>query len=382
VTLVDHHCHGVVRRLLDRAGFEALLGEGGAPPPGTTNFDTPLGLAVRRHCAPLLDLAPHAPPEEYLARRADLGTAEVTRRLLRAAGTGVFCVDTGHRAEELLSPAELAAAAGPAAIGREVVRLETVAAVVARGGAGQFGRRYGEHLAAVVAERGAVAVKSIAAYRGGLEITASPPGPAVVVRAVDRWLARGRPPADPVLDSALVWAAVELGAPIQFHVGYGDRDLTLHRSDPSLLTTFLRAAPAGVPVLLLHCYPYHRSAAYLAGVYGNVYLDVGLALNQVGPVRARAVLAEALEGVPFGKMLYSSDAYGLPELYALGSLVFRRSLGQVLDGWVSAGECTAADARRISALIGSGNAERVYGLPVITGEWSPPSPVPPVRGGR
>jgi hypothetical protein len=363
VRLVDHHCHGVVRRDLDRAGFEELLSEGGAPPPGTTNFDTPLGLAVRRHCAPLLDLAPHASPGEYLARRADLGTVEVTRRFLRAADTGVFCVDTGHRPDELLSPAELAAAAGPAAVGREVVRLETVAAAVARSGAGGFVRRYAEHLAAVVADTGAVAVKSIAAYRGGLELTAAPPSGPAVVAAVDRWLAGG-PSGGPVLGSALVWAAVDLGLPIQFHVGYGDRDLTLHRSDPSLLTAFLRAAPAEVPVLLLHCYPYHRSAAYLAGVYGTVYLDVGLALNHVGPVRARAVLAEALEAVPFGKMLYSSDAYGLPELYALGALTFRRSLEQVLDGWVSAGECSPADTRRIAERIGAGNAERVYGLSV------------------
>jgi hypothetical protein len=360
VPLVDHHCHGVVRRELDRPGFEALLSEGGAPPPGATNFDTPLGLAIRRHCAPLLDLAPHAAPEEYLERRADLGAAEVTRRFLRAAGTGVFCVDTGHRPGELLSPAELAAAAGPAAVGHEVVRLETVARAVAADGARGFGRRYPERLAAVVAGTGAVAVKSVAAYHGGLELSAAPPGPAVVVRAVDRWLGGGA--ADPVLGSALVWAAVELGLPIQFHVGYGDRDLVLHRSDPSLLTAFLRAVPATVPVLLLHCYPYHRSAAYLAGVYGNVHLDVGLALNHVGPVRARAVLAEALEAVPFGKMLYSSDAYGLPELYALGSLVFRRALADVLGEGVAAGEWTATDADRVARMIGAQNAERVYRL--------------------
>jgi predicted TIM-barrel fold metal-dependent hydrolase len=370
--LVDHHCHGVVRRDLGRAGFEALLSEGGAPPPGATNFDTPLGLAVRRHCGPLLDLAPHAPPEEYLERRADLGTGEVTRRFLRAAGTAVFCVDTGHRPDELLSPTELAAAAGPAAVGREVVRLETVARVVARDGAAAFARRYPERLAAMVAQTGAVAVKSIAAYRSGLELTAAPPSGPAVTAAVDRWLAGG--PVDPVLDAALVWAAVELGLPIQFHVGYGDRDLTLHRSDPSLLTAFLRAAPADGPVLLLHCYPYHRSAAYLAGVYGNVYLDVGLALNHVGPSRARAVLAEALEAVPFGKMLYSSDAYGLPELYALGALTFRRSLERVLDGWVSAGECTPADTRRIAELIGSGNAERVYGLTAAPRRAAAPRP--------
>ena len=62
--LTDHHCHGVARGDLDREGFEALLSEGGPPPDGVTNFDTPVGIAVRRHCAPVLDLPAHAPPEE------------------------------------------------------------------------------------------------------------------------------------------------------------------------------------------------------------------------------------------------------------------------------------------------------------------------------
>ncbi|MEV4258043.1 amidohydrolase, partial [Spirillospora sp. NPDC049652] len=57
--LIDHHCHGVVRRDLDRAGFEALMTEADGPGPlGGTLFDSRVGLAVRRWCAPVLDLAP------------------------------------------------------------------------------------------------------------------------------------------------------------------------------------------------------------------------------------------------------------------------------------------------------------------------------------
>ena len=71
---------------LDRAGFEALMNEAAGPPPlGTSFFDSMLGLAIRRCCAPLLDLEPHAPAEDYLARRRELG-AEASRRLLAAAG--------------------------------------------------------------------------------------------------------------------------------------------------------------------------------------------------------------------------------------------------------------------------------------------------------
>jgi hypothetical protein len=361
VELFDHHCHGVVRGDLDRVGFEALLSEGGAPPPGLTNFDTPLGFAVRAHCAPVLDLPRHAAPADYVARRVELGTAEVTQRFLRAAGTATFCVDIGFRGDELLTPAELAAAAGESAVGRTVVRLEAVAEGLAGAvGPGEFRARYAEELAAVVQATDAVAVKSVAAYRCGLQLTTAPPPPAVLAEAVAVWQRGGYRLDHPVIVSALVWTAVEQGLPVQFHVGYGDRDVTLHRSDPSLLTGFLRAMPRDVPVLLLHCYPYHRTAGYLAAVFANVYLDVGLALNHVGPARSGALLAEALDAVPFAKTLYSSDAFGLPELYALGALAFRRGLAEVLDARVAAREWSRADADRVARLIGSGNAERIY----------------------
>src|SRR3954452_11716223 len=104
--LVDHHCHGVLRADPDDADFEAMLTEGG-PAPGQTNFDTPVGLSVRRHCAPLLDLEPFAAPAEYLRRRRELGAAEVNRRFLSATGTTVFGVDTGLDPGGLTGPGEL-----------------------------------------------------------------------------------------------------------------------------------------------------------------------------------------------------------------------------------------------------------------------------------
>ncbi len=343
------------------------MSEGGAAPAGLSNFDTPLGAALRRHCAPVLDLDPYATPEEYVHRRAELGASEVTRRLLRAAGTATFLVDTGFRGAELLSLSELAAAAGGTT--REIVRLETVAESVAERGveAGEFAESYVLALAETVAAAGAVGVKSVAAYRIGLDFDSAAPARQEVKAAAGSWLDRGPAAggwrlADPVLIRAALWSAVELGLPIQFHTGFGDRDLTLHEVNPGLLTGFIRAVPDRVPIMLLHCYPYHREASYLAAVYPHVYLDVGLALNFVGPARAGAVLAEAMDLAPFTKMLYSSDAFGLPELYFLGALSFRRGLDELLAARVEAGDWTATDAERIAARIGSDNAVRVYGL--------------------
>jgi predicted TIM-barrel fold metal-dependent hydrolase len=168
--------------------------------------------------------------------------------------------------------------------------------------------------------------------------------------------------ADRVLHAFGVWAGVDLGLPIQFHAGLGDADVDLHRCDPSLLTPLLRALePTGVPVMLLHNYPFHRTAGYLAQVFGNVFVDVGLATHNVGR-SAPALIAEVLELAPFGKFCFSSDAYGLPELYHLGALLFRQGLSRFLRAGMADGAWTDIDAARITQLVGGDNARRAYRL--------------------
>jgi predicted TIM-barrel fold metal-dependent hydrolase len=363
--LVDHHCHSVVGADLDAAAFGALLTEARAPATGADPFDSLLGLAVRRECAPVLGLSPHAPPEEYLARRAELGAAEAGARLFAAAGASTLLVDHGYRGAELLDVPALGALANAGV--REVLRLETVAESVAgRARAGELPvDGYPEAVAAAVSEgaRGAVGCKSILAYRHGFDVEPTRPSDVEVAFAADRWLRRGGGALhDPVLLRHVLWCGVDTGLPLQLHTGFGDPDEDLHRANPVLLAGFCRAtAGTGTPVVLLHCYPYQREAAWLAQVFGHVYFDVGLASTYVG-FRASQLLAEALELAPFGKLLYSSDAFGLPELYLVAARAFRRSVREVIGGWVRSGESSEPDAERVAAMIASGNARRLYGL--------------------
>jgi len=372
--LVDHHCHGV---LAASGPIEPLLNEGdGAAVAGGMALDSLAGLALRKWCPPLLGLPAHAPAADYQARRDALGGPEVNRRFLRACGLAALCVDTGYSPAALLSPAETASFAGAAAF--EVVRLEQVAESL--GQADVTAEGFPDAYRAALAARfdspaigvPAVAVKSIAAYRVGLALEGRRPADAEVTRAVARWL-DGRdgesgtsPPArlaDEVLHRFFVWCGADLGVPIQFHVGYGDRDVDLHRCDPLLLTDLLRALePTGAPVMLLHNYPYHRQAGYLAQVFPLVYADLGLATHNVGS-RAAQVIAEALELVPLRKFLFSSDAFGLPELYYLGTLLFRQALSAFLRARLDADDMSYADAERITGLIASENARRAYRLP-------------------
>jgi predicted TIM-barrel fold metal-dependent hydrolase len=113
--------------------------------------------------------------------------------------------------------------------------------------------------------------------------------------------------------------------------------------------------------MLLHNYPFHRNAGFLAQVFDHVFVDVGLALNNVGS-RAPAVLAELLELAPFGSVLFSSDAFALAELYRVAVTLFRRALGEFLDAGLRAELWTATDAERIAGMIGTENARRAYRL--------------------
>jgi uncharacterized protein len=406
--LVDGHCHSVLGGELDPAAFALAATEADAAPlPGISLLDGPLGLAIRRWCAPPLDLQVGLPMDRYLARRAELGADEVRRRLLGAARLSHVLVDTGLDGPELIPPADLGRAAGAEV--REVVRLERVAEHLADEGvsADGFASAYREALARATVD--AVATKSIVAYRVGFDIDFARPTPAEVRVAAGRWLARTGPaqggpvrggtagagpvregttgpgpvrsdpagagpgqggPAgagrarldDPLLLRFVLWCAIDRGLPLQIHTGFGDRDLRLAASDPASLQGFLAAAePSGVPVVLLHCYPYHRQAGWLAQVFPHVYVDVGLTVGQVG-ARADAVLAEFFELAPFGKLLFSTDGYGLPELFLVGAAQFRHSLSRLLTAWVHDGAMPATDASRVAAMVGRDSARRLYRL--------------------
>ena len=289
----------------------------------------------------------------------------MNRRLLAATGISWYFIDTGYRGGELLTPEQMAEVSGQSA--REVVRLEAVAEQLAGTdvSADSFAVAYASSLAK--AAQGAVGLKSIMAYRFGLDFDPERPARRDVTRAAGDWLRRCAEDGqarldDPVLLRHVLWAGVDLGLPLQFHVGFGDSDIVLHRCDPARMTGFIQAVqPLGTQVMLLHCYPYHRQAGYLAHVYPHVWFDTGSAVSH-GGLGSLQLIRESLEVAPFDKVLFSTDAFGLAELYVVATALFRRALGRFLDAGIADDDWTADDAARIAAAIGAGNAARAYRL--------------------
>ncbi|VEG55327.1 TIM-barrel fold metal-dependent hydrolase [Mycolicibacterium aurum] len=357
VQLVDHHVHGCWLDTVGRARFENALNEANTEPLAEfdSGFDTQLGFAVRAHCAPHLGLDKHAAADDYWARRSTVAEREVAQRFLAEAQVSDWVVDTGFAS----GVADLEELAG-LGVGRvhEVIRLESIAEQAAAA-AGDYAAAFDD----VLAEQGrtAIGTKSVLAYRGGFVGDLSDPSPAEVAVAAERWRAAGGTRlTDRVLLRFGLHRALRLGKPLQFHVGFGDRDCDLDAANPVHLLDFLRVS-GDTPVMLLHCYPYEREAGYLAQAFNNVYLDGGLSINYLG-ARSVAFIGRLLEMAPFRKILYSSDGFGPSELHYLGSRLWRTGIAATLQGFVDAGEWSEADAIRVVDLIAGDNARRVYQL--------------------
>jgi predicted TIM-barrel fold metal-dependent hydrolase len=186
---------------------------------------------------------------------------------------------------------------------------------------------------AAARDNGYAAIKTIAAYRGGLDRVRE-----FVVAALEANEATGAP------------------LPLQVHCGFGDWDLHLARADPSHLKPLIERFRE-TPFVLLHCYPFVREAGWLAHVYGNVWFDLSLTIPHVA--RPAEMVRQALELAPVSKLLYASDAARTPELYLLAATWWREALAEVL-----AEALDPAHAEEAGTRILRGNALALYDLRV------------------
>jgi uncharacterized protein len=214
-----------------------------------------------------------------------------------------------------------------------------------------------EHVRAEVATaigRGFVGLKTIAAYRSGLDVAVEA-DPAAAAAALAARPARLE---DRALLELLLLDALEANAadplPVQVHAGFGDSDLFLPRADPTLLGPLIERF-RDTPFVLLHCYPFVRQAGWLAHVYANVWFDVSLTIPHVW--RAAEMVREALELAPTSKLLYASDASRTPELYHLAARGWRTALAEVLGEALTPAEAEEAGRRVLRE-----NALGLYGL--------------------
>ena len=329
-------------------------------------FDTPVGLAVRRWCAPFSDWSRTPSPDDYLAARARLGAAESTRRLLRAALLSDVLVDIGLRGRTCARPAELAEAAG--------------ARGARRGSAGgrRGGRGPGRHERGLFRRRLRRAAPPGKLCGGGGEVDRGLPlraGGAGAAAARRRGTpCRGRLARRGRADRANGGCATRCSSGTA--CGPESTSACPCRSTPASGTGTCACTAA-----TRHCSPTswprsNRARCRLSCCTATpttgrrpgwrrcsrTFTPISASPSTTSAPRRPAYLAECLELTPFAKLLFSTDAFALPELYCTGAALFRAALGRVLDSWVADGACAPADAERIASLVGGANARRVYRL--------------------
>lgn len=350
IPLIDGHAHPLLPPAIAAVQpFARFFTE--AHDAETITRHTPHTLFYRWALRELADLLGCPATEEaVVAARTALPFGDYLRRLLTAANVAAMLVDDGYPREGTLPAQVLADAAGVRVY--RLARIERLAEdlIPAHGTLDDLCAALIDELERAGPEL--AGLKSIIAYRSGLILGAADRDEAR--RALERVRATwgptpGRLTAKPLLDylvlAAAEWAAAR-GLPMQLHTGFGDRDIDLRLANPLHLRAQLEGGVlARLPVVLLHAgYPFVREAAYLAGIYPNVFVDISLATPLLaGPGLVR-VLEELLALVPVTKLLYGSDAWGVPEWFWLAARAGRRALAAAL-AWLPADEARWAGRR-------------------------------------
>lgn len=292
------------------------------------------------------------------------GYADYVRRLYADCGLETLVFDYGYP----LPPVDLAASRAELPV--EIVpvyRIEPLIAELLKTDIGwaEFRRTFEETIVSALTKDGFKGLKSVIAYRTGLDISPLSRTPDQGMRALDairRGLGGGSMKA---LRDHLLCRSLELcmehDVPMQIHTGMGDFEVNLPLCRPAYLMDLLRfPAFRACRVLLVHTgYPYQREAAYIANVLPRVYLDVSEGIPFAGH-GARSIFAEVMEMAPLQKICYGSDGYALPEINHTSAKLGKQALAQTLDALVTDNMIEESDAQAAAGMILAGNARALY----------------------
>jgi len=317
--------------------------------------------------ATLLDC--EASADVILKARDSLGQHGWAELLIQDANIKTMLMDYGFRGKESYNHAEMKDLL-PCRI-EPILRLETLAQELILKH-DTFNQVLDAFAADVenAASHGYIALKSIIAYRTGLDIREWSHDDVESAFSKIKEQARRTGKirlASPPVNDMLVLRALDIAnrqeMPVQFHTGFGDSDVDLRLANPLHFRSWLQSGKfSRVPWVILHMgYPYLRESAYLSSIYPNIFVDLSLAIpfaiSEIPPM-----LLQLLGLAPTSKLLYASDGFSVPELFWLGAKACRIALGHVLDQLVADDILTTGKAFTSAEQILYRNSETLYNL--------------------
>jgi uncharacterized protein len=384
--VVDVHCHPYTRKeKLTANEFTDVTAFGG----GSTQYLSEAGLPVDdaalarlqrskrdtvyfrnliHRLADLFDCEPDV--EQVVAARnravAAEGYTAYNTRLFQSAGVTTLVMDFGYPVPNIPVArfrAETGVEIAP------IYRIEVLIAELLKLDIGwsECRRRFDDTLGDALGRQGFRGLKSIIAYRTGLDISPLSRNPDQGMQAweaIQRGTGGG---AMKKLRDYFFCRSMELcmehAVPMQVHTGMGDWQVQLTACRPALLMDLLRFPTfRGCHVLLVHTgYPYHAEAGYMANVLPNLWCDLSEGIPFAGQA-AKRILAELLEMAPLSRVCYGSDAFGSAEPFHVSARLGKQAVAQVLESLVDDGMLSAAEAQTAAGLILAQNARELYSL--------------------
>ncbi len=368
IPIIDHHAHSLLKTAqpLSMERFQGFFTENGDAT--VKARDVPHTILWQwgiRDLAGYLGCEPTA--EAVLAARNAVPLADLANGMWRDQNSETLIIDYSFRGAENYTPEELRATFNQKI--ELLLRLETFAQDLIMEHA-TFTQLLDAFVAGVEGARtaGHCGLKSIIAYRTGLDIAWRTRDEASRAFGEVKDLAYRQGSirlANKPLCDFLVLTALDIAnrqaMPFQFHTGFGDADINLLTANPLHLRPVIEKF-TNVSFVLLHAgYPYVRELGYLAAIYPHVYMDLSLAIPFITTL-IPTMIHEALALTPTNKIMYSSDAFSIPEIYWLANKWGRAALERVLGEIVQAGALTEAQARQAGERILNTNARGVYGV--------------------
>lgn len=364
--IVDHHAHPFLRKEVTHAAdnFRSWFTESTSPiihaqhVPNSVFYRTAL-----RWLAELLDCEPTE--AAVTEARAAYPEKEWAQRLFTDANIEVLLCDYGYGSEDAYDHQQMQQMV-PCRV-EPILRLERMAEelILASASFREFADKYVANVEAARSS-GYVALKSIIAYRTGLQIEDVSRSEAQVAfedlardaHSQDKIRLANKPLCDYLVKLALDIARRQ-ELPVQFHTGFGDSDADLRVANPIQLRKIIEGYPE-VPLVLLHAgWPYYREMAHLAAIYPNVWADLSLAVP-FATAGIPTMMRDMIGMSPISKLMFATDAFTMPDIFWLAARWGRWGLARVLDELVADGLLLTREAEEAAGLILAGNAQRLY----------------------
>lgn len=368
VELVDAHAHNIVS--LDSSfPFIGTFSEA----TGDALSFAPHSLSFKRNLREIAQLyGTEISLEAIEKHRQATGLRSFTSKCFKEAGISALLIDDGLKLDKK-HDIEWHRDFVPF-VGR-VLRIETVAEQIlddeetSSWTLDSFTKAFVARLNSLVPE--IVALKTVAAYRSGLDIDThvtkevAESGLVEVLQSGKPFRIGNKGLIDYILTLTLE-VTERHDLPLQIHTGFGDRDLDLRLANPLHLRNLLEDKRFGKSrIVLLHAsYPFSKEASYLSSVYPQVYLDFGLAVPKLSVHGMVSSVKELLDLAPTKKVMFSTDGYASPETYYLGAKKAREVIYLVLRDACASGDLSLMEAIDAAKDIFSRNAIAFYKLDV------------------